>query len=265
VLLVIAAVAGVGDLLVRFDPQATALSVASRPPLGLGPTALPEHWLGTDAVGRDILSRLIAGTRVSVLTAALSVGGAMLMGTAAGILGGYVGGWADRLLMRLADATLAFPAVLLALLLAVRFGPSFWGTVGVLCILLWARFARVVRAEVLALREREFIAAARVVGGGPLWIMWRHVLPNVAGTVLVLVTLQIGWAIIAEASLSFLGAGVPPPAPAWGTMVADGRNVLRSAWWISSIPGLAIMLLVVACNSVGDWLRDVLDPRLRTH
>jgi peptide/nickel transport system permease protein len=164
--------------------------------------------------------------------------------------------------MRSVDVSLAFPSLLLALIFAVTVGPSFWVVVAVLVLLIWARYARLLRGEVLSWKQRDFVASARVAGASSTRIMFVHILPNVASSVVVLSTLQVGWAILVEASLSFLGAGVPPPTPTWGGMVSDGRNYVDTLWWISVFPGLAVMLVVLAFNLLGDWLRDVLDPRI---
>jgi len=222
----------------------------------------PKYLLGTDLFGRDVLSRLFYGARVSltVAAAALLAGGGV--GLVIGILSGYVGGRLDSLLMRVVDATLAFPTILFALLLAITLGPGLRTVVIAVSLILWARFARVVRGEVLAVKSRDFIALAQVRGCSHLRIMAVHVLPNVLNTFMVLLTLHMGFVIIVEASLSFLGAGIPPPTPSWGQMVAEGRGKIASAWWLSMFPGLAITLVVLAFNLFGDWLRDRLDPKL---
>src|SRR5215204_3472876 len=207
-----------------------------------------RYLLGTDAFGRDILSRLIYGARVRLMV---------------GIVAGYFGGAVDNLLMRLVDAAFTFPAILFALLLAVTMGQGFGTLVLAISLLLWASFARVIRGEVLALKQRDFVALAKVRGCSSGRIMLTHILPNVLNTFMVLVTLNIGVVIIAEASLSFLGAGIPPPTATWGLMVSDGRGRIAEAWWVSLIPGIAITLLVLSVNVFGDWLRDRLDPRLR--
>ena len=221
------------------------------------------HVLGTDTLGRDVLSRLLYGARVSLTAAAAALLAGGGVGLALGVLGGYVGGRLDGLIMRVVDATLAFPTILIALLLAVSLGQGLWTIVLAIGLIIWARFARVVRGEVLAVKARDFVALARVHGCSGLRIMAVHIVPNVMNTFMVLLTLHIGFVIIVEASLSFLGAGIPPPTPSWGQMVADGRSHIASAWWLSAVPGAAIMLVVLAFNLFGDWLRDWLDPRLR--
>jgi len=222
-----------------------------------------KYLLGTDIFGRDMLTRLLHGAQVSLIVTGLSllVGGGV--GLAIGIVSGYIGGRVDAFLMRLVDAAFTFPAILFALLLAVTMGQGLGTLVAAIGLLLWAGFARVIRGEVLALKERDFIALAKVHGCSETRIMITHILPNVMNTFMVLVTLNVGIVIVAEASLSFLGAGIPPPTPSWGLMVAEGRGKISSAWWLSLIPGIAITLVVLAFNLFGDWLRDRLDPKLR--
>ena len=223
-----------------------------------------SHPLGTDPLGRDVLTRIIYGTRVSVIIAgaALTIGGGF--GTLVGLTAGFYGGKVDTLLMRLADITLAFPLILFAILLVMVIGPSMMNVIVAISLVLWARYARVIRGEVLGLMQRDFIARARVSGASDWRIMMRHLLPNVMPTLIVLLTLQVGWVIIVEASLSFLGAGIPPPTPAWGSMLADGREYVSTAWWVTTAPGIAIMLVVLAFNLSGDWLRERLDPKQRS-
>jgi peptide/nickel transport system permease protein len=222
-----------------------------------------KHLLGTDLLGRDLLSRLVYGARVSltVALAALICGGGV--GLALGIVAGYAGGRLDSVIMRVVDATLTFPTILIALLLTVSLGQGLRTIVIAVTLIIWARFARVVRGEVLGVKARDFVALARVHGCSHLRIMAVHIVPNVMNTFMVLLTLHIGFVIIVEASLSFLGAGIAPPTPSWGQMVADGRSHIASGWWLSVVPGTAILLVVLAFNLFGDWLRDWLDPRLR--
>ncbi|MBC8280283.1 MAG: ABC transporter permease [Chloroflexi bacterium] len=223
-----------------------------------------SHPLGTDPLGRDVLTRIIYGTRVSIIIAgaALTIGGGF--GTLVGLTAGFYGGKIDTLLMRLADITLAFPLILFAILMVMVIGPSMMNVIVAISLVLWARYARVIRGEVLGLMQRDFIARARVSGASDWRIMMRHLLPNVMPTLIVLLTLQVGWVIIVEASLSFLGAGIPPPTPAWGSMLADGREYVSTAWWVTTAPGIAIMLVVLAFNLSGDWLRERLDPKQRS-
>ena len=222
-----------------------------------------KHLLGTDLLGRDLFSRLVYGARVSLTVAAFALLSGGLIGLAVGIIAGYLGGRIDSILMRVVDATLTFPTILIALLLAVSLGAGLRTIVIAITVIIWARFARVVRGEVLGVRARDFVSLARVHGCSSPRIMLVHIVPNVMNTFMVLLTLHIGFVIIVEASLSFLGAGIPPPTPSWGQMVADGRSHIASAWWLAVLPGAAIMLVVLAFNLFGDWLRDWLDPRLR--
>jgi peptide/nickel transport system permease protein len=221
-----------------------------------------DYLLGTDALGRDILSRLIGGARTSLTVAVIGllIGGGV--GGAVGIVAGYFGGRIDDAIMRLADATLAFPIILFALLLSVSMGSGLLSVVIAISIVLWARFARVVRSDVLIIREMDYVKMARVSGASSAWILRHHILPNVMNTLAVLAGLQVGWVIILEATLSFLGAGISPPTPAWGSMTAEGREYLITHWWVTFMPGATIVGAVVAFTRLGDWLRDWLDPRL---
>jgi peptide/nickel transport system permease protein len=249
-------------LIAPHDPIAQTLKDKLLPPMWME-GGNPKYVLGTDSFGRDILSRLVYGARVSLIVALLALTAGGGVGLIIGIVAGYLGGFVENLLMRLVDAAFTFPAILFALLLAVTMGQGLGTLVAAISLLLWASFARVIRGEVLALKNRDFVALARVRGCSGLRIMATHILPNVLNTFMVLVTLNIGVVIIAEASLSFLGAGIPPPTPTWGLMVSEGRGRIADAWWVSLIPGLAITALVLSVNLFGDWLRDRLDPRLR--
>jgi peptide/nickel transport system permease protein len=255
-------VALLAPLLGLADPQEQSLRSRFRPPVW-DTEGSWQHPLGTDRLGRDLLARLVWGSRVSLAAGVLTVLVATAVGAAVGLVAGYHGGRVDALLMRVTDATMSFPVILLALILAVTVGPSFVNVVTAIAVILWARYARVMRGQVLTLMELDFIAQARLAGAGASRIILRHLVPNTLNTLVVLVTLQIGYVIIVEASLSFLGAGIPPPTPAWGSMIAEGREFVTSAWWVSAFPGLAILLVVLAFNLLGDWLRDTLDPRLR--
>jgi peptide/nickel transport system permease protein len=230
----------------------------------LAPTwTFGAHPLGTDQVGRDILSRIVFGSRVTLAVAATAVLLGGVVGVFLGILAGYAGGIVDRVLMRIVDIQLAIPLMLLALLVVAVLGPSLTNLVIVLAVTSWIRYARIIRAQVLALREREFILSARAIGTGGLRIMLRHILPNVLTPALVVATLELARVIIMDAALSFLGLGVPPPAASWGRMLAEGRVYISSAWWVVTFPGLAIVLAVLSVNLFGDWLRDVFDPKMR--
>ncbi len=252
----------VPDLLAPHDPYVQSLRTRFRPPVWQEGGSW-THAFGTDALGRDIFSRVIHGARVSLLAGIFSlvVGGAI--GTAIGLVSGYFGGRIDTLMMRLADSVLSFPIILLAFLLAVTLGPSLGTVVVSVGAILWARYARIVRGEVLAIRDRDYVKLARIAGCSNLRIIAVHIFPNVANTLIVLLTMQFGWVIIVEASLSFLGAGIPPPTSAWGSMISDGRATLTRAWWVATLPGVALMLVVLSFNLIGDWLRDRLDPRMR--
>ncbi len=258
--LVVAAVGA--PLLAPHSPTEQSLPDKLRPPAWQegGDT---KYLLGTDVLGRDVLSRLLYGARVSLIVAAAALLAGGVIGLAVGIVSGYVGGRVDSVLMRVVDATLTFPTILIALLLAVSLGQGLRTMVMAIAVILWARFARVVRGEVLTVKGRDFVALAQVRGCSHVRIMAVHIMPNVMNTFMVLLSLHIGFVILVEASLSFLGAGIPPPTPSWGQMVSDGRSHIASAWWLSFPPGLAILLVVLAFNLFGDWLRDWLDPRLR--
>jgi peptide/nickel transport system permease protein len=223
-----------------------------------------HHILGTDRLGRDVMARLIRGGRLSLLIAFVSIAISSVLGTILGLIAGYYGRWIDAVVMRLVDLSLAFPAILLALVFAVALGPNLWWVVLVLVLIRWSHFARLVRGETLALRERDFVALARVAGAPTHRIIAVHIFPNLVNSIVVLGTLHVGSAIIVEATLSFLGAGVPPPTPTWGEMIAGDRQFVRTAWWVSSAAGVAIALAVLSFNLLGDWLRDRLDPGLRT-
>jgi peptide/nickel transport system permease protein len=252
------------DFIAPYDPtEPVPGAKIFEPPFWMdgGSTA---RLLGTDFQGRDLLSRLIFGTRVSLIVGLMGTVVAGSLGTAFGILSGYLGGWWDQAIMRLTDAWLALPALVFAIFLATVVGPSMWNIVIVLGLVYWTRYARVIRGEVLSLREREFVQLAEIAGASRLRVIFRHVLPNVLNTAMVLASLTIGVVIIAEASLSFLGVGVPPPEPAWGLMLSEARSTLMAGkWWLTVFPGFCILLVVLATQLLGDWLRIRLDPQQR--
>lgn len=259
-LLIVAAV--FAPLLTPYSPTEGDLSDRLIPPSWqAGGSA--EHPLGTDRQGRDILARIIYGTRVSLSVSLLAIVVSGSIGVMIGLVAGYFGGWVDAVLMRLTDVALSLPAILIALVLAVVVGPSLMNVIIVIGLVLWPRYARQVRGEAHSLMQQEFVALARIAGCSPLRIMLVHLLPNLVPSLLVLATLQVGDVIIFESTLSFLGVGLPPPLPAWGLMVADGRTLITSAWWVAVLPGLAIMATVLGMNLLGDWTRDRLDPKLR--
>jgi len=222
-----------------------------------------EYILGTDRLGRDILSRMIHGGRVSLSVSLIAILITASLGTALGVFAGFMGGRVDGFLMRIVDVALSFPGLILAMLLATALGPGFWTVVLALSILGWAGYARLVRGEALRIRESDFVAQARVIGSSSFRIMFRHIFPNIVNSLIVIMTLQVGMMILAESGLSYLGIGITAPQSSWGSMVADGRSDLDRAWWISVFPGAAIGLVVLSGNFLGDWIRDKLDPRLR--
>ncbi|MCL5959571.1 MAG: ABC transporter permease [Chloroflexi bacterium] len=241
-----------------------SLDIANRlkPPFFLEGGSL-NYALGTDSLGTDILSRLIFAARVSLIVGFAAVALAGTVGVTLGLVAGYVGGWVDDLIMRLADIQLAFPPLLLAIFMMAVLGAGLWNVVIVLALSSWVSYARVVRGQVLALRAKEFVEAARTVGASHTSIMFHHILPNTFAPVIVIASFSVANAIMTEAALSFLGLGVEPSTPTWGSMLADGRDYLADAWWLAAFPGVAIVLTVLGINLLGDWLRDYLDPRLQ--
>ena len=244
------------------DPNAITITDRYLPPSFMegGKSA---YFLGTDRLGRDVLSRIIFGSRVSLSVSLLAIFITASIGTALGILSGYLGGRLDALIMRVVDTALSFPGLLLAMLLAVAVGPGFWTVVFALSVLGWASYARMVRGEAMVIAQSDFVAQARVNGASGWRIMTRHIFPNVINSLIVIMTLQLGIMIIAESTLSYLGLGITAPTASWGSMVSDGRTELDRAWWISAFPGVCIALVVLSGNFLGDWIRDKLDPRLR--
>jgi peptide/nickel transport system permease protein len=246
-------------LIAPFDPAEQGDIVATR---YLDPSL--DHWMGTDKFGRDILSRVLYGARISLTIGFVAMGIGVLLGTLLGAVAGYFGRWVDSVVMRFTDMMLSIPRLVLLIVVMALFEGGFWLVIIVLGLTGWMGIARIVRGEVLSLREREFVQAAKALGMGDIRIIGRHVLPNVLAPVIVYTTLGIGNTILVEAALSFLGLGVQPPTPSWGNMIADGRDALITAWWIATFPGLAIVFTVTAFNLLGDGLRDALDPRLKT-
>lgn len=227
------------------------------------PRVTVRYFLGGDHVGRDVLSRIIHGARISMMVVAVAASSGLLVGTTLGLIAGYRGGMIDEIIMRFVDVWRALPILLVALVVVIVFGQSVGVVICVLAMMAWSQFVRNVRAEVLSLKERDYVSLARIAGASPPRIILRHILPGVVNTVIVIGTLGVGQLILAEASLSFLGAGIPSPTPAWGLMISEARDDLATAWWVSVFPGLAIVLVVMSLNFAGDWLRDRLDPRLR--
>lgn len=259
-LLVVAAV--FAPLIAPDSPRVGQLSSRMAPPVWLDGGSV-DHLLGADQLGRDMVSRLLFGSRTSLGVAFLAVVFSGVIGTLIGMVAGYFGGRTDAILMRITDVALSIPLILLAIVLVAALGPSLQNVVIVIILLLWPYYARQVRGETLTLRTFDYVALARVAGCPDRVIIWRHILPNVMPTVLVIATLQAANVILLEAALGFLGVGIPPPSPAWGLMVGEGRIHLATAWWIAIWPGLAIFLTVMSMNIIGDWLRDWLDPKVQ--
>ncbi len=262
-LLVLFVAAGLfAPLIAPYAPNQQSLTNRLRPPVWED-RGTWDHPLGTDNLGRDVLSRVIYGARISLIVVAVSIPGSMIFGTFLGLMAGYRRGILDILLMRVVDVQLALPAILFAVLFAAVYGPSLTNVLVIIVVWRWASYARLVRGEVLSLRERDFVTASRTIGASDGWIMIRHLVPNLVNAVVILATLDIATVILIEAALSFLGVGVPPPTPSWGAMVSEGRNFITVAWWLVTIPGLAILTVSLVGNLPGDWLRDLLDPRLK--
>jgi peptide/nickel transport system permease protein len=261
VIVVATAMAVLAPAFAPADPIKNSLVERLTPPMwATGGTA--RHPLGTDTLGRDVASRLLYGARVSLIVGLSAVVIAGVLGVALGLVAGYYRGFTDDTLMRLGDVQLAFPVLVLAVAVLAVLGASLANVILVLGVTGWITYARIVRGETLSLRQREFVEAARALGASDHYLIWRHILPNVLAPVTVVATFSVARTIIAEASLSFLGLGIPPPAPSWGAMLDEGRNYITTGWWLALFPGLAILLLVLGINLVGDWLRDALDPRM---
>jgi len=251
----LAACALLAPLLAPYDPLTQDLAVRLKPPS-------PEHWLGTDSLGRDIASRILYGARISLVIGVVVVGSAGVFGTFVGLVAGYAGGLVDEALMRLTEVFLAFPALILAMAIAGALGPSLTNAIIAIAAVTWAVYARLVRGQILSLRQREFVEAARAMGASRRRIVLRHLLPNTLAPLMVQASFDMGSSIIAAAGLSFIGFGAQPPTPEWGVMISEGRNFISTQPWLSLFPGLAILLAVGSFNLLGDGLRDAFDPRL---
>ena len=262
VLLLMGGAALAAPQIAPWDPGRQMLVKRLRPPMWQE-RGLREHPLGTDHLGRDILSRILYGGRISLGVGLSAVTLSGLIGVTLGLLAGFHGGRTDAFIMRVVDVFLAIPYILLAMGVVFALGPSLLNVILVMAVTRWVQFARIVRADVLSIREREFVSGARARGNRSVRLLLRHVLPNALTPIIVVATLELAFMIIYESALSFLGLGVQPPTPTWGWMLADGRNYVATAWWLATFPGLAIMLTVLAVNLLGDWLRDTLDPRLK--
>lgn len=258
IVLLVVACAIFAPSIAPLDPGAATLRSRLAAPFG------ETNLLGADAIGRDILSRIVFGARVSLVVGVASVAIALVIGTLIGLVAGYFGGLVDTVLMRLADIQMAFPFILLAITVIAVIGPGLWKVVLVMAFTQWVQYARIVRGQTLSLREKEFVQAAGSLGAGHGRIMFRHILLNALTPITVLATLGIANNILLEAGLTFLGLGVDPTIPSWGGMLADGRNYIERAWWVATFPGLAITVTVLGFNLLGDWLRDALDPRMRS-
>ena len=258
ILLLILICAAFAELIAPHDPL--KINVLNR---HMAPGESSAHLLGTDSLGRDILSRLIYGARTTVIISFVSLLAGAVVGTVLGLMSGYWGGWVDAIIMRLVDAALGFPTVLLAMVIVVFLGTGTINIILAVALTFWARFARMARGDVLSVKVQDFVTLARITGVSTPVVIWRHIFPNVVNTLTVISSLLVGQIILLEAALSFLGLGLAPGAPAWGIMVAEGRDILLEVWWLSLFPGLAITIVVLAFNFFGDWLRDTLDPRLR--
>jgi peptide/nickel transport system permease protein len=249
--------AGLAPVLAPHDPLKSDFAASLRPP------GTPGHPWGTDQLGRDLLSRVIYGARIALFIGLCTVAATALVGGLLGLVAGYFGGWPGAVLMRLADVQLSFPFILLALTINVIVGLGLRNIILSLSAAGWVVYARVVRGEVLSVKQRDYVQAASALGGGRLRILFRHVLPNVAPSIIIVASLQFSQFIVAEAAISFLGFGIQPPTPAWGSMLSESRDFLYVAWWLAAFPGAALALTALGINLVGDWLRDVLDPRFR--
>lgn len=253
--------AALAPLISPHDPNRQNLLARNVPPAWIegGST---EHLLGTDRLGRDILSRIIHGSRISLVTAFFAVAGAGALGTLLGLVAGFAGAWVQNVIMRLVDIMLAIPFILLALVIITVFGSSVLNLILTFIVVRWVQFARIAFANTLEVNERDFVLAAHASGAPASRVLFRYIFPNVLSPLLVVATLELGFVILLESGLSFLGLGVPPEIPSWGSMLQEGRALLNVAWWLTTFPGLAIVFTVMGCNYLGDWLRDVLDPQV---
>ena len=263
VLVVLLACSIFAPLLAPHDPLGIDISEAKIAPVFFGDNWTWNHPLGTDILGQDMLSRLIYGARTAMFISLVALGTGMLVGTMLGLIAGFRTGWPDVLIMRAADAALGFPTILVALIIVTLLGAGLYNIILAVALTVWARFARMIRGDVLSIKELDFVTFAKIAGLSMPMIIWRHIFPNTINTLLVITSLSIGQVILLEASLSFLGLGLPPGDPAWGIMVSEGRSVILDVWWLSLLPGLAITIVVLAFNFFGDWMRDTLDPKLR--
>jgi len=261
ILFIVAAV--LAGVIAPYDPAHQDITQALTPPL-LWAGGSAAHILGTDELGRDVLSRVIWGARISLIVGFVAVVISGLLGSGLGLISGYFGGRVDSIIMRLVDIQLSMPTILLGLAIIGAVGPSLGNIIIVIAVTTWADYARVVRAQVLSIKEQEFVDLAKVAGCSTFRILRKHIYPGVINSLIIIGTLMLGRVIIFESALSFLGLGVQPPTPSWGAMLSDGRQYLTYAWWLATFPGLAIMLVVLGTNLLGDWLRDSLDPKLRT-
>ena len=258
VIIVLVILAVFAPVLAPHDPKVGVLLDARTAPFQTW-----EYPLGTDFTGKDILSRLIYGARTSAFISMFALAAGVVVGTVLGLISGYAGKWVDSIIMRIADATMGFPSILLAMIIVAIVGQGLLPIVLAVAVSTWPRIARMIRGEVLSVKDQDFVTLAKIAGVSPSVIIWRHVFPNVLNTLMVITSLSVAGVILTEASLSFLGLGLPPGDPAWGIMVAEGRQSLVRMWWISLFPGLIITIVVMAFNFFGDWLRDTLDPKLR--
>jgi peptide/nickel transport system permease protein len=262
ILAVLVFCAAAAPLLAPHEPNTFDLGQKLRPPMWqAGGTS--ANILGTDSLGRDVFSRLIFGARVSATVVFFAVLSSLAIGVPLGMMAGYFGGWPDALIMRAVDIMLSLPTLLFAALLATAFAPGLRTVIVVISAFSWMGYARIVRGQILSLKERDYVALARIAGASPARVLWSHMLPQIVSTLVILASLEIGSVIAFEATLSFLGFGVVPPTATWGSMLSDGRKYIVDAWWLAVTPGVTIAVVILSVNLMGDWLRDTLDPRLR--